>query len=161
VTIDSAESPWPGRIAEWIRVHGPKVQRGLPWVQIAVGLLLAALAWHMGHEQFALLRGGSHTSGRIVRFEQVTSSNAASRPYFALHPVVEFEAGGRRVQFRDRIGSQSSGGLNETVAVLFDAQQPSIAMIERPVWNWLPWAPIFLVGLLLLVAGGLRVARAR
>jgi hypothetical protein len=26
-------------------------------------------------------------------------------------------------------------------------------MIDRPVWNWLPWSPILAVGIFLLVVG--------
>jgi hypothetical protein len=148
-------------MAAWTRVFGPRWQRALPWLQIATGAALMALAWHLGHEQFALLREGTRSAGRIVRFDQVTASSSSSRRYSAFHPVVAFEVDGRHIEFRDRIGSASAAGVNDAVPVLFDAQQPSIAMIVRPVWNWLPWAPTFLVGLLLLVAGALRAGRAR
>jgi hypothetical protein len=37
------------------------------------------------------------------------------------------------------------------VIVLYDPANPSLAMIDRPVWNWLPWAPIFALGLFLVL----------
>jgi hypothetical protein len=38
------------------------------------------------------------------------------------------------------------------VIVLYDPTNPSVAMIDRPVWNWIPWAPTFAVGLFLALA---------
>jgi hypothetical protein len=149
------------RIAEWVRRYGPKVQRAMPWVQVAVGLFLLALAWHMGHEQFELLRAGETTTGRIVRFEEVRSGSPGSRRYSAFHPVVEFEQAGRRRQFRDRIGSSSAAGVGDAVPIRFNPQDPSLAMIERPVWNWLPWAPTFLLGVFLIAVGVLGPRRPR
>ena len=47
------------------------------------------------------------------------------------------------------MGSPSMGSLPDRVTVLYDPARPSDAMIDRPVWNWLPWAPIGAVGLFL------------
>jgi hypothetical protein len=33
-------------------------------------------------------------------------------------------------------------------------------MIDRRVWNWLPWAPILAVGLLLTIGGIIALLRA-
>jgi len=37
--------------------------------------------------------------------------------------------------------------------VLYDPEKPSLAMIDRPVWNWIPWAPTLGVGLFLVFVG--------
>jgi hypothetical protein len=77
-------------------------------------------------------------------------------------PIVEFEAGDRIVRFEDWLGSSSTGNLPDRVTVLYDRDRPSDAMIDRPAWNWLPWAPIGVVGLFLtLVAVKGRLGRAR
>ena len=41
--------------------------------------------------------------------------------------------------------------LRNRVTVLYDPAHPSDAMIDRPIWNWLPWAPIGAVGLFLIL----------
>jgi hypothetical protein len=39
------------------------------------------------------------------------------------------------------------------VTVLYDAEKPNLAMIDRPVWNWIPWGPTLGMGLFLLFVG--------
>ena len=77
-------------------------------------------------------------------------------------PVVEYRAmGDKRIRFEDWLGKSSTGMLNESVPVLYETTDPSVAMIDRPVWNWMPWAPIIAVGLFLVFDGirrGLRFA---
>ena len=36
--------------------------------------------------------------------------------------------------------------------VLYDPANPAVAMIDRPVWNWIPRAPTFAVGLFMVLA---------
>jgi hypothetical protein len=67
-------------------------------------------------------------------------------------PAVEFRAGDRVVHFQEWKGEASSGGLGLSVPVLYDPANPSIAMIDRSYWNWLPWAPCFAIGLILALA---------
>ncbi len=152
-----AASTLAGSSTEWIRANGPRVRRAGRWAQIGTGMLLVGLAHHTGKVQFALRREGVSTSGRIVRFEYGTEPTG-SRPGRALSmffPIVEFEVDGRRVRFRDHKGSASSGGVGEVVPVLVSAERPSIAMIERPLWNWIPWASTFVVGAFLVLVGTL------
>jgi hypothetical protein len=66
-------------------------------------------------------------------------------------PIVEFHTHDRFIQFEDWLGSNSAGALSNPVIVLYDPANPSLAMIDRPVWNWLPWAPIFALGLFLVL----------
>ena len=66
-------------------------------------------------------------------------------------PIVEFHTSDRFVQFEDWLGSNSTGALYNPVIILYDPANPSLAMIDRPVWNWLPWAPIFALGLFLVL----------
>lgn len=162
------EEPRPSAIASpaadmdaWIRLHAGKVRRILPWLQIATGAVLVAVAWHIGKTPITLMASGSRTTGEIVRFDYETSGPIYQRAYSALHPVVEFAAGSQRVQFRDRWGSRSSGGVHDRVPVLFDSREPSVALIDRPLLNWMPWAPILVVGLFLVLVGGLAKVRGK
>jgi hypothetical protein len=44
-------------------------------------------------------------------------------------------------------GSESRVGLGSSVPVIYDPANPSVAMLDRGLSNWLPWAPCFAVGL--------------
>jgi hypothetical protein len=66
-------------------------------------------------------------------------------------PIVEFQAGDRVVQFQDWLGAKIAGTRNVSVIVLYDPVNPSVAMIDRPVWNWIPCAPNFAVGVFLIL----------
>lgn len=149
------------RIDAWIRSNATKVRRISHWLQVVTGLVLVALAWQFGKAPVALLAGGSRATGEIVRFEEVTSASGRRPAHSAFHPVVEFTVSGQRVQFRDRWGSGSSGGVHARVPVLFDPKEPSVALIDRPLLNWIPWAPILAVGVFLVVVGLTARLRAR
>ena len=78
-------------------------------------------------------------------------------------PVVEYRAfADNAVRFEDWLGSSTPGKrnhLNQVVQVLYDPADPSVAMIDRPIWNWIPWAPIIIVGVLLIISGIRRASR--
>jgi hypothetical protein len=127
------------------------------WIpQLLVGAFLLVLAFYMGRGHFDLIRHGERTAGRVVGYEPRTfvSTNASSRvstTTTAFMPIVEFRASARVVRFTDWLGSRSAGHLS-AVTVLYDPANPSQAMIDRPVMNWIPWMPIAVTGLLLVVA---------
>ena len=73
-------------------------------------------------------------------------------------PIVEFRASARVVRFTDWLGSRSAGQLSDEVTVLYDPANPSQAMIDRPVMNWIPWMPIAVTGLLLVFAAAFSTA---
>jgi hypothetical protein len=124
------------------------------WIpQVLTGLVLLGLAHLMGHTHFHLIRHGVRATGRIISYKQENfrrSSGSFSTGYM---PIVEFHTSDRFVQFQDWLGTSIAGSTNVSVIVLYDPANPSIAMIDRPTWNWLPWAPIFAVGLFLVLVG--------
>jgi hypothetical protein len=77
-------------------------------------------------------------------------------------PVVEFEAADRTVHFRNWWGLRLSPVNGETVRVLYDPADPSVAMIDQGIQNWIPWAPLLAAGAFLaLVALRSRVTSGR
>src|SRR5207248_1431044 len=108
-----------------------------------------------GH--FDLIRHGMRAAGRVVGYEPRTfvstsGSSRLSTTTTAFMPIVEFRASARVVRFTDWLGSRSAGHLSDAVTVLYDPANPSQAMIDRPVMNWIPWMPIAATGLLLVFA---------
>jgi hypothetical protein len=119
--------------------------------QALAGAILLIVAYVMGHGHFHLIQQGVRAPGTVVGFQQRYIGNTISRttPTLAFMPIVEFQAGERIVRFEDWKGSSSADSLRNRVTVLYDPVRSSDAMIDRPVWNWLPWAPIAAVGLFL------------
>ena len=135
--------------------------------QIVVGMLLCGLGYFMGKTHLRLILKGERGQGRIVAYkERMFTYSSRSNDTFTHFPgdmpVVEYRTvGDKEIRFEDWLGKSSTGMLNQSVPVLYDSADPSVAMIDRPVWNWMPWAPILAVGLLLAFDGirrGLRFA---
>ncbi len=143
-------------LVQWLISHRAKVARATYVLQVLVGVFLALLGYGTGRMHFDLIREGARAAGRIVDYKQ---QNFYSGPGYhsgvtnAFMPVVEFRARDRVIRFKDWLGSSSATGLNDTVRVLYAPGDPSVAMIDRPVWNWLPWAPLFALGCFLTLVG--------
>jgi hypothetical protein len=142
------------RLAEWTTNNKAKVLRYMRYAQAFTGLFLLALGYYIGREHFHLIRGGVRAPGTIVGYKQEYFPGNYSRPSSsgttASMPLVKFQAGDRVVQFKDWMGTNAEV-LNVRVTVLYDPANPCSAMIDRPVWNWIPWAPTFAVGLFLVL----------
>jgi hypothetical protein len=126
------------------------------WIpQLFGGVVFLGLGYFMGNAHFHLIRQGVRTPGRIVGYKQESfrsppgTISSTSTSYM---PIVEFHTNDRSVQFQDWLGSGIAGSTNVPVIVLYDPANPTAAMIDRPVWNWIPWAPTFAVGLLLFLS---------
>jgi hypothetical protein len=138
----------------WMIANRGKLLRYGHGLQILAGLFLLLLGWHMGHTHFHLIRTGTRTQGRIVGSKTAHFRRRGSPIGSAAYlPVVEIQAENRTFRFTNWLGSSISPTLNQIVPVLYDASYPSVAMIDRPVMNWIPWAPISVVGLFLLLVG--------
>jgi hypothetical protein len=67
-------------------------------------------------------------------------------------PIVKFQVGNQDMEFKDWMGTNNAV-TNVRVTVLYDPGKPSLAMIDPPIWNWVPWAPTLAMGLFLLFVG--------
>ncbi len=139
------------RLPEWTTNNKAKVLRYTRVVQAVTGLFLMLLGCYIGIEHFHLVTRGVRTWGTIVGYkEEIMSNGSEVRWQTAFMPIVKFQAGNRVIQFKDWMGANAAV-LNVRVTVLYDPVNPSSAMIDRPVMNWIPWAPTFAVGLFLVL----------
>ncbi len=133
------------------------------WIlQLFAGLVLLGVSHLMGHTHFHLIREGVRAPGRIVGYKQESFRRSSGSSSTSFMPIVEFHINDGFVQFQDWMGTSIAGSANGPVIVLYDPANPTLAMIDRPVWNWLPWAPIFTLGLFLVlvaIKGALRSLR--
>lgn len=113
------------------------------------GLMILAAAYYVGHEQITLMRRGVAGQGRIVGFQTITVRDGGSKSTTARpHPVVELSLDNHPIRFVDWLGLRGEGSVGAIVPVRYLRDQPSVAMIDRPVWNWFPWGWLAAVGML-------------
>jgi len=135
----------------WLLANREKIARYLFIPQFLAAAVFLSFAYGTGRVHAHLLFKGASTRGTIVDFRVVhfrqTSGSVTAHGTAIYEPIVEFTAGDHLVRFQEFKGSGSRVGLGWSVPVLYDPADPSFAMIDRGFWNWLPWAPCFLVGL--------------
>jgi len=142
--------------AAWAQNNKEKVLRYTRMMEAVAGLFLLCLGYYIGKDHFHLIRDGVRAQGMIVGYKQeyfpgsITAASTSS--FTAFMPIVKFQAGEQDVEFKDWMGTDAAV-KNVRVMVLYDPENPSVAMIDRPVWNWIPWAPTLGAGLFLLFVG--------
>lgn len=144
--------PFPEELVAWFQNNKEKVFRYIVLLQALLGLFLMAFGYYAGRSHFQLIRQGARTQGEIIghvqeRFRDSRRNTSST----AFMPVVEFRQGDRLIHFQDWLGSSSTGNLHNRVTVLYNPADPAVAMIDRQVMNWIPWAPCFAVGVFLLL----------
>lgn len=143
--------PFPQDQVAWLLANREKIARYLFLPQFLAAAVFLSFAYGTGHVHVHLLFKSASTRGTIVDFRVVhfrqTSGSVTAHGTTIYEPIVEFTAGDRLVRFQEFKGSESRVGLGWSVPVIYDPTDPSFAMMDRGFWNWLPWAPCFLIGL--------------
>jgi Protein of unknown function (DUF3592) len=146
--------PFPQNLAALMLANRTRVIRWMFLPQLLVALLFLWFTYLTGHSRAPLVLHGAQTQGRVVSFRAVRRSDRSganarlSDTDYTSLPTVEFSAAGRIVRFEDW-AAPSDPSVGSSVPVLYDAGNPSVAMIDRGALNWLPWAPCAAIGLLL------------
>jgi hypothetical protein len=150
--------PFPQDQVAWALANREKIFRYYFIPQALAALLFLSFSYTTGKDHAHLLLGASRTQGVIVGLKPVSiqthSSGGGSSTFTktVYLPAVEFRAGDRLIHFQEWKGRSFNAGLGSSVPVLYDPANPSIAMIDRSYWNWLPGAPCFAIGLILALA---------
>jgi Protein of unknown function (DUF3592) len=152
-------------IAAWLDNNQPQisrcVRRYLPLVQILTGIFLAFLGYAIGKDHLHLIRHGVRTYGVVVGYQAQSFYDSRHNSSTGFMPLVEFRAGDRLVHFKDWLGSSSHGARGTSVAVLYDPDNPSTAVIDRAFLNWIPWGPTLALGVFLILVGFRSIAVRR
>lgn len=124
-------------------------------------LAATALLWFAaftGKTDMHLLLKGVRTEGKIVGFQKrqfYANRNRLSTGtpgHNVFLPIVEFDADGSLVRFEEHKVIPSGEGVGWAVPVLYDPAHPSVAMIDRSNWNYIPWGPAIAIAALLAIA---------
>jgi len=147
---------FPQEQVAWMLANREKIFRYIFIPQFLAAALFLSFAYVTGHVHAHLLFKGASTNGTIVDFRVVhfrqSSGSVTAHGTTIYEPIVEFPAGDRLVRFQEFKGLESRIGLGWSVPVLYDPTNPSVAMIDRSNWNWLPWGPALAIAVLLLLA---------
>ena len=151
--------PFPQQQVAWLLANREKVFRYTFIPQMLVAVVLLSFAYSIGKTDIHLLLNGAHTEGKIVGFQK-RQFNAKNRTvlstgrkgYSVYLPIVEFETQGSLARFEEHKLIQTGEGVGWLVPVLYDPSNPSLAMIDRGYWDWLPWGPALAIGVLLTLA---------
>jgi len=151
--------PFPQEQVAWMLANREKIFRYVFIPQLLVAVVLLSFVYSIGKTDIHLLLNGARTEGKIVGFQK--------RQFFAKNPtslstgrkgrsvylaIVEFEAQGVLARFEEHKVLPSGEGVGWSVPVLYDPANPSVAMIDRSYWNWLPWGPALAMGLVVGLA---------
>jgi hypothetical protein len=149
--------PFPHQQVEWLIANRAKILRYAFVPQLLAAVALLSVAHFTGKTEVHLLFNGARTRGKIVGFQPMqlhryrtpTSTGIFGRTVYL--PIVEFEARGTLVRFEEHKLVPDGEGVGWPVAVLYDPGNVSLAMIDRPIWNWIPWAPALAMGAFLAI----------
>jgi hypothetical protein len=116
-----------------------------------VGLGLMTFSWYLGKSHFELLLNGKYTNGIVVAVEQTNYTSPDGHSQSSFQPLVTFEVNGKSYRFKNYMGSGNAGATGSTVPVIYNPEDPQIAMIDNGWKNYIPWGPIFLMGFFALL----------
>lgn len=125
-------------------------------VGLIVGLSFLIFGIRISQPRLYILAKPARTVGRIIGYVRRTdgtwnASHTVMRGVTGYFPTVVFQVGAQVQRFEDWRAVQRFPPVNSTVPVIYDPRNPSNAMIDRSVWNFIPWAPITVIGLLVLL----------
>ena len=148
---------FPQEQVAWLLANRQRIFRYLFIPQAIAALLFLGFSFVSGRVHAHLLLHGERTTGTIVglkpvRMQTYSRTGSTTFVHTIYEPTVEFYAGNRLLRFQEWKGQAVNAGLGSAVPVLYDPADPSFAMMDRGPSNWFPWAPCFLIGLIVALA---------
>lgn len=156
-------------IVDWVFKNKSKLSRWVCIVQLVVGISLLIFSYSLGRVPFRLIRSGVKAEGRIVDYNLQNFGGSAlygSAPLkLKWMPVVEFQVGGQKFRFQDRFaakydvtpGRAEKPPVGYVQTLLYDPENPSVAMLESPSasrlpMQWIPWFPMGVMAIIVILA---------
>jgi len=141
----------------WLLANRERISRYIFIPQLLAAAIFLSFAYATGKVHAHLLFRSARTQGTIVGFKSARISDRTATGGFngtstIYEPVIEFTMNDDVFRVQEWKGSESRVGLGWSVPVIYDPANPSVAMLDRGVWNWLPWAPCFAIGVVLALA---------
>jgi hypothetical protein len=148
--------PFPQEQVAWVLANRERIFRYLFIPQFLAAALFLSFGYVTGKVHARLLFRSARVQGTIVGFKsaQISQRSGSSSSYYSTiyEPLVEFTVNDRVFRVQEWKGSESRVGLGSSAPIIYDPADPSVAMLDRGLWNWLPWAPFFAIGLIVGLA---------
>lgn len=149
--------PFPQEQVEWALAHCGKIFRYFFIPQLLAAVVFLSFSYATGKVHAHLLFRSAQTQGKIVGSKSAVISHrhsGSSDTFYSTiyEPLIEYTANDRVFRVQEWKGSASGVALGSSVPVIYDPSDPSVAMLDRGLANWLPWAPCFGIGLVLALA---------
>ncbi|HKD50739.1 MAG TPA: DUF3592 domain-containing protein [Candidatus Acidoferrum sp.] len=148
--------PFPQEQVAWLLANRERISRYIFIPQLLAAAIFLSFAYSTGKVHARLLFRSARTQGTIVDFKSALishRSSSGSSSYSTIYePLVEFAVNDRTFHVQEWKGSESRAGIGSSAPVIYDPVDPSVAMLDRGPSNWLPWAPCFVIGLVVGLA---------
>lgn len=132
-----------------------KILRYVFILQFIAAIPLLWLATITGRHHAQLLLRGRAASGTVAAVVPVHFTSRSGTSSTAYEPVVSFTVGAPpradEFRFQEWKGMRTAPSVGTKVSVLYDPEDPDIAMVDRGYLNYLPWAPCAAIGTFLLL----------
>lgn len=142
--------PFPQEQAAWLLANREKLIRYAFIPQFIAAAIFLTFSYVTGKDHARLLVKGVRTHGTIIAFKAVRMRDRSSdlnSMTTIYEPLIEFSAGDRVFRVQEWKGSRISERPGRSVVVLYDPADPSVAMMDRGLSNWIPWAITLVCGL--------------
>jgi hypothetical protein len=140
----------PGRVVAAIEAHRKANRFAVPTL-LALGIGLLLLSYHFHGKTEAFLQTAQRAPGRVVDL-RVTDSSDGETTYAAV--VTYTDDRGRNFTFKDSLSSTPPMyAVGQIVNVLYNAEHPDEAGIDRGIWNYWLTALLGVPGAALLMCG--------
>jgi uncharacterized protein DUF3592 len=144
--------PFPQEQAAWLLANREKLIRYAFIPQVLAAAIFLSFSYVTGKDHARLLFKGVRTQGTIIAFKAVrmpnrSSSGTTNSMTTIYEPLIEFSAGDRTFRVQEWKGSRISERPGRSVVVLYNPANPSVAMMDRGISNWIPWAITLACGL--------------
>jgi|ERR1051325_10315817 hypothetical protein len=148
--MDAANS-----LAIFVEENRQKYFRYLFLLQFVAAIPFLWFSYETGKVHARLSLHGSRTRGTIVAVVPVRYSSSSGMSSTAYEPVVTFTAGpgshADEFRFQEWKATKVAPAIGTNVSVLYDPEDPDIAMLDRGYLNYLPWAPCAAIGAFLVL----------
>jgi len=137
----------------WLIENREKIFRYFFIPQFIAAIPFLWFGYATGKVHTHLLFKGAATTGTVVavvpvKFSSRSSSLDSSTSYEA---VVSFTSGNDEFRFQEWKATPIAPSIGTRVPVIYDPADPDVAMVDRGLRNYLPWAPFAAIGALLFL----------
>lgn len=138
----------------WLPANREKILRYAFILQFIAAIPFLWLAYMTGKTQATLLLRSKTAPGTVVavipfRQYKTSASGVLYSRGTSYDVIVEFNPGDQPIRFQDRRGTPFAATVGSPVRVIYDPSHPLTAIMDRGYWNYLPWAPCAVIGVLL------------